>query len=155
MNKAIRQAKIEQLINQFEIATQDELMEKLKENQISATQATISRDIREMQIVKQPNEMGKVRFVRFAKVNDLDQQRLFDAIHDTVVKVEQIQFINIIHTLPSYANMLAAIVDDLQLSNIVGTLAGHDTIVLLSKDLIAATAVNKLFLGNADQSLLN
>lgn len=50
MKKAIRQAKIEQLINKFEISTQDELMEKLNSIQIVATQATISRDIREMQL---------------------------------------------------------------------------------------------------------
>lgn len=155
MKKAIRQAKIEQLINQFEISTQDELMEKLNSIQIVATQATISRDIREMQIVKQQGATGKVRYVIYKSGNETEKQHLFRAIHDTVIKVEQVQFLNIVHTLPSYANLLAAIIDDLSIEDISGTLAGHDTIVLVSKDAITAKSINKLIVDNADSNLLD
>ena len=74
MKKEMRQGKIEQLINQQVISNQEELMQALQAIGISATQATISRDIREMQIVKQQDGNGKLRYVIF-KANNQSEQR--------------------------------------------------------------------------------
>lgn len=63
MKKEVRQSKIEQIINQFAVTTQDDLMARLKDAGINATQATISRDIREMQIVKQQDATGASRYM--------------------------------------------------------------------------------------------
>ena len=96
-----------------------------------------------------------MRYVIYKSGNETEKQHLFRAIHDTVIKVEQVQFLNIVHTLPSYANLLAAIIDDLSIEDISGTLAGHDTIVLVSKDAITAKSINKLIVDNADSNLLD
>ncbi|KRK98270.1 arginine repressor [Secundilactobacillus odoratitofui DSM 19909 = JCM 15043] len=154
MKKSVRQTKIEQLINQFPIATQEELMSALQQAGIKATQATISRDIREMQIVKQQDASGTLRYMIYKAGNQNEQQHLFRAIGDTVTQLERIQFINIVHTLPSYANMLAAILDDLNLPEVAGTLAGHDTIAIISASEDQAKQIYALFKTHVSQDLL-
>lgn len=153
MKKEVRQAKIEQLITQYPIATQDELLARLKEAGVPATQATISRDIREMQIVKQQDAAGTSRYMIYKAGNQNELQHLYRAISETVTNYERVDFLTVVHTLPSYANMLAAILDDLNLSQVAGTLAGHDTIVLISPDQQAAQAVLDVFEKHANPDL--
>ncbi len=154
MKKDTRQAKIEQIINQYTITTQDELMEKLKLSGINVTQATLSRDIREMQIVKQPDSAGNSRYMVFKSGNQNELERLYRMINGTVVGIQKIQFINVIHTQPSYANPLAAIIDDLHMDDVTGTLAGHDTIVTFCPSAEAAKNVFDLFVKHSDPDLL-
>ena len=143
MKKNTRQARIEQIINQESIATQEELMAKLKAVGIDVTQATLSRDIREMQIVKQPDSFGNPHYTIFKSGNQNELTRLQKMISSTVTEVTQIEFVNVIHTQPGYANVLAAIVDDVRLKTVTGTLAGHDTIVLFSPGIEQATKLNE------------
>ncbi len=154
MKKEARQLKIEQLINQFKVTTQEELMDKLKEAGISVTQATLSRDIREMQIVKQPDSDGKPRYMIFKSGNQNEAERLSRTINNTVIEVKRVSFLNVVHTQPSYANALAAIIDDLHMSDVAGTLAGYDTLVIFSPDEKAAKDINEFFLNNANPDLL-
>lgn len=142
MRKSTRQARIEQLINQYPIATQDELMEQLEENGIKATQATISRDIREMQIVKAADGNGNLRYTIFKVGNHSEEMRLYNTINEVVTNIQQIEFMNIIKTLPSDGNLLAAIIDDLNMPEVAGTLAGHDTIFIISPDAEVAAEFN-------------
>lgn len=153
MKKNTRQSKIEQLINQYPISTQDELLSRLNEAGIKATQATISRDIREMQMVKQQDASGVSRYVIYKAGNQNELQHLYRAIGDTVTSITRVQFMNIVHTLPSYANMLAAILDDINLPEVAGTLAGHDTIVIISTDVPRSEQLNDLFRTYISQDL--
>ncbi|KRK90187.1 arginine repressor [Levilactobacillus koreensis JCM 16448] len=132
MKKSIRQARIEQLINQYPIGTQEELMEHLEEVGIQATQATISRDIREMQIVKAQDGHGHLRYTIFKAGNRSEEEHLKETINEVVTGLTRVEFVNILKTLPSNGNLLAAIFDDLNLPEIAGTLAGHDTIFIIS-----------------------
>ena len=145
MTKEERQAKIEQLIKQNIIATQDELMRYLEDSGIKATQATISRDIREMQIIKEQDGNGVLRYVIFKNDAHNEEDKLYKAIEETVVDIRQVEFMNIIHTLPRNANVLAAILDDLSLPEVAGTLAGYDTVVIISGSKDEAAKINKLF----------
>lgn len=145
MKKETRQARIEQIINQEAITTQEELMEKLKQNGIDVAQATLSRDIREMKIVKQPDSFGNSRYMIFKTGNQNEVERLERMINSTVTDVTQVQFVNVIHTLPSYANVLAAIIDDLKLEMVTGTIAGHDTIVTFSASEALAQELKEFF----------
>lgn len=145
MKKEERQAKIEQLIKQNIIATQDELMRYLEDSGIKATQATISRDIREMQIIKEQDGNGVLRYVIFKNDAHNEEDKLYKAIEETVVDIRQVEFMNIIHTLPRNANVLAAILDDLSLPEVAGTLAGYDTVVIISGSKDEAAKINKLF----------
>jgi len=145
MKKEERQAKIEQLIKQNIIATQDELMRYLEDSGIKATQATISRDIREMQIIKEQDGNGVLRYVIFKNDAHNEEDKLYKAIEETVVDIRQVEFMNIIHTLPRNANVLAAILDDLSLPEVAGTLAGYDTVVIISGSKDEAAKINNLF----------
>jgi len=154
MKKESRQAKIEQIINQYTITTQEELMSKLKETGISVTQATLSRDIREMQIVKQPDSSGNARYMVFKSGNQNELERLNRMINSSVTDVKQIEFINVIHTQPSYANPLSAVLDDLKLDNVTGTLAGYDTIVIFCPGKPEATQVHDFFMQHVNPELI-
>ena len=127
MKKELRQAKIEQLITKQIISNQDDLLKALKKAGISATQATISRDIREMQIVKQQDGDGH-----------------YKAIYDFVIEITQVEFVNVVKTMPRNANVLAAIIDDLKPECVAGTIAGYDTLVVISPSADAALEFKKM-----------
>lgn len=148
MKKADRQARIEQIINQQVIATQEELLETLKQENIDATQATISRDIREMQIVKARDVNGELRYTVFHADERTQSQKLKDKLREVALSVTQVQMLNVIKTLPSNGNLLAALIDGLNYQEVVGTLAGHDTIVVISPDEASAARLNQQFSEN-------
>ncbi|QFP79912.1 arginine repressor [Latilactobacillus graminis] len=145
MKKGDRQARIEQIINQQVIATQEDLLAALKREAIDATQATISRDIREMQIVKARDVNGELRYAIFHDDERTQVQKLKDKLREVALSVTQVQMLNVIKTLPSNGNLLAALIDDLDYSEVVGTLAGHDTIVIISPSETQATKLNERF----------
>lgn len=134
MNKTERQALLAKLINQQPISTQDELLQALQKAGVSATQATISRDIRELQIVKAQDATGTVRYTIFRGDQQSQLERLGSSIREVSLSITRVQFMNVIKTLPSNGNLLAAQIDDLHFAQVVGTLAGHDTIVVISPD---------------------
>lgn len=134
MNKSERQAALARIINQKPIATQEELLAALKADGIDATQATISRDIREMQIVKAQDAKGTLRYTIFRGSEELQLERLGRSIREVGLTITRVQFLNVIKTLPSNGNLLAAIIDDIDFDQVVGTIAGHDTIVVISPD---------------------
>ncbi|MHC9536990.1 arginine repressor [Dellaglioa sp. BT-FLS60] len=150
MKKEIRQTKIDQLINKKIIATQDDLIAELERVGIKATQATISRDIREMKIVKAQDEQGNLRYVIFKSGNLSEEVHLFEIIFEVVTNITKIQFMNVVKTIPSNGNLLAAIIDDFGLTDIVGTVAGHDTIMIISPDEQAAERVYAIFTEHAN-----
>lgn len=134
MNKSERQAALAWIINQKPIATQEELLAALKAAGIVATQATISRDIREMQIVKAQDAKGTLRYTIFRGSEESQLERLGRSIREVGLTITRVQFLNVIKTLPSNGNLLAAIIDDIDFDQVVGTIAGHDTIVVISPD---------------------
>lgn len=138
MKKTERQMILEQIINQHIVSTQDELLNLLKKEGVDATQATISRDIRDLQIVKARDESGNLRYMVFQGDSENNDERLEDTISNVVLSVTQVQFLNVVKTLPSNGNVLAAVIDDLPLKDVVGTVAGHDTVVIISQDNAAA-----------------
>ena len=131
MNKSERQAALTRIINQKPIATQEELLAALKAAGIDATQATISRDIREMKIVKSQDATGTLRYTIF---RGSSESQLGRSIREVGLSITRVHFMNVIKTLPSNGNLLAAIIDDIGFEQVVGTIAGHDTIVVISPD---------------------
>jgi len=138
MNKTERQSALAKIINQKPIATQEELLSELKAAGIDATQATISRDIREMRVVKAQDASGRLRYAIFRADSQSQLERLAASIREVGLGITQVQFLNVIATLPSNGNLLAAMIDDLHFPQVVGTVAGHDTVVVISPDVKAA-----------------
>lgn len=129
-----RQAAIVDLINKQEIKTQEELSEKLKERGFTATQATVSRDIKELQLVKVASESGGYCYsTPDSGSGSLHLPRLKNIFRECVIKVDRAQNLVVVKTLVGMANAAAAAIDAMKIDTIVGTLAGDDTILIIMR----------------------
>lgn len=145
MNKTERQSLMAKIINQKPIGTQEELLAELKRAGIDATQATISRDIREMRVVKAQDATGNLRYTVFRGDSASQLERLSNSVQEVGLSITQVQFMNVIKTLPSNGNLMAAIIDGISFPQVVGTIAGHDTIVVISPDVESAEWFNAAY----------
>lgn len=132
MKKAQRQLLIKQLLHTYEIETQEDLLALLQKEGVNATQATISRDIRELNIVKSHSDDGKVRYIVYNPAVSSSEEKLKSVCKDSVVKAECVQFMTIISTVLASADVVAALLDDVQYDEVAGTIAGTDTIICIS-----------------------
>ena len=130
-----RQNKILELISEREIGTQEELAALLKEAGFRVTQATISRDIRELRITKMPIEKGRQRYVSIQRDDptDTDRERYKRILKDAIVSMDTAQNILVVRTNAGMAMAVAAAIDGIRFSSIVGSLAGDDTVFLAVK----------------------
>lgn len=146
MDRKARRKFIEQLVNDRKIETQDELLQLLFDAGIETTQATISRDIHALNIVKANDGKGHTYYVQLHLTPEHDFNRLYQGIHDNVRTIETVQFINVVKTAlnSSYATILGGMFDELDIPEVVGTIAGNDTLIIISKDNADAKMVYNL-----------
>ena len=131
--KAKRQQKIIELIEKHYIETQDELAERLEKAGFVATQATISRDIREMKLTKMATPNGKQKYVVFKKQDYDTTMKYKRVLMDAITSIEIAQNIVVIKTVSGMAMAVAAAIDNLEIKGIVGSIAGDDTIMCVIK----------------------
>ena len=149
MMKLGRQSVIMEIINERDIETQNQLMAALAERGVKSTQATLSRDIRDMRLVKELGPKGNYRYVAAAKQDtpDLDQ-RLKKIFKESVVSYDLAQNILVIKTLPGLADAACSTLDSMSIPNLIGSIAGDDTAFVAMKDNAAAerfcTEIEKL-----------
>ena len=134
MKKSNRQTAIRQIINNHEVATQEELLHYLKKEGVDATQATISRDIKEMKLIKTTTQQGNVKYTLYQSNQLTNEERLQSTIRDVVIRISRVQFMTIVMTIPGNAHVVAALVDALDFPEIVATVGGNDTFLIISKD---------------------
>ena len=132
--KNVRQKKIIELIEKYDIDTQETLIERLAEVGIAVTQTTVSRDIRELKLVKGMTGKGTYKYVVPSVSRENNAPVLNSALTDAVTKIEAAKNIVVVKTFPGMANALAVCVDTLEHPHIVGSVAGDDTILLVIKD---------------------
>lgn len=129
-----RQSAIVELIGKFDIKTQEELSDKLRERGYNATQATISRDIKELRLIKTTSAVGGYKYALPETTADTGYlPKLKTIFRECVVKVDYAQNIVVVRSLTGMANAAAAAIDAMKIDEIVGTLAGDDTIFILMK----------------------
>lgn len=131
--KIKRHLKIIELVKNNNIETQEELSEKLKENGFNVTQATVSRDIRELKLSKMSCDGGKQKYVIFNTNDGNVTQRLIRIFRDGVTSIDYAQNIIVIKTLNGMAMAVAAALDAMNNSEIIGSIAGDDTIFCVVK----------------------
>lgn len=133
--KSARQEKILEIIASRDIETQNQLMEELRREGVKSTQATLSRDIRDLHLVKELGPSGAYRYVTGGKdgFSDYDT-RLRKIFRESVVDYAVAQNLLVIKTLPGLANAACAALDSMNIHNLVGSLAGDDTAFLAMKD---------------------
>lgn len=133
MKKTERQLLIKQIILNNDISTQDELLRQLQEKGVKATQATISRDIKEMNLIKSNSSTGGTKYSIYQNNQMTVEDKLNSTIRSVVTDYNCVQFMTIVVTLPGNAHVIGALIDDIKFPEIVGTVAGNDTIILISK----------------------
>lgn len=129
--KYARHSKILEIIRSEEIYTQDELSAKLKEAGYKATQATVSRDIKELNLIKVPGVTGKSRYVDTPRISDQTIDKFSKILRETILTVNSSDNIIIIKTLNGCANAAAEIIDRVPYEEVLGSIAGDNTIFLV------------------------
>ena len=141
--KARRQAEILSIIQEYDIETQDQLLEKLREKGLKSTQATISRDIKELRLVKEMSG-GGYRYVVSERKGMVDSDvRLRNIFKEGVVSVDLAQNIVVVRTMPGLASAACSALDSMDIPGMVGSLAGDDTGILIMRDNASAEQFNR------------
>ena len=130
-----------EIISTINVETQEQLLEELRKEGFHGTQATISRDIKELRIVKELTSLGTYRYT--TSVNEVAgsfTSRLNTIFKECVIGFDYAQNIIIIRTLPGLASAAGSAIDAMNLSTVVGSLAGDDTVMVVMRDNNAAAA---------------
>ena len=140
-----RFSKILEIIKENDIDTQEELAERLKQCGIDVTQATVSRDIKELGLIKVSNESGKYKYAFRGKNDGNTAVKLMNILAEAVVSIDHAVNTIVIKTLSGMGQAVGAAIDSLGWTEIIGTVAGDDTIFAVVKsESIAEQVVNKL-----------
>ena len=139
--KSQRQAKIMEIISTRNIETQEQLLEALQNEGFRGTQATIARDIKELRIVKELTSRGTYRYTTPTKeVSGSFSSRMNTIFKECVIGFDYAQNIVVVRTLPGLASAAGSAIDSMNLSIVVGSLAGDDTVMIVMRDNNAAAA---------------
>lgn len=140
--KAQRQAKIMEIITAQNVETQEQLLALLQKEGFRATQATVSRDIKELRIIKELTSLGSYRYsAATGESTGTFSSRLNTIFRECVTGYDYAQNIIVIRTLPGLASAAASAIDAMNMSMIVGSLAGDDTVMVVMRDSNAAAAL--------------
>jgi len=143
--KAKRQALIREIVEAQAIQTQEELADALREHGMVVTQATVSRDIREMHLLKVLADDGSYRYATMEKGDTGVSDRLIRMLSDSVVEMDSANNLIVIRTLPGSAHVAAEAVDNLKWPEVLGTIAGDNTILVIVRANDEVEAVIKRF----------
>ena len=139
--KSQRQAKIMEIISNRNVETQEQLLEQLLQAGFRSTQATISRDIKELRIVKELTSFGTYRYTTATdEVAGTFSSKLNTIFRECITNFDYAQNMIVIHTLPGLANAAASALDSMHMSVVLGTIAGDDTVFVVMRDTNAAAA---------------
>ncbi|HDR5352971.1 MULTISPECIES: arginine repressor [Bacillus cereus group] len=133
MRKEKRQRLIKQAVREHEIDTQEKLVELLAKKGEIVTQATISRDIRELNIIKTVSSNGLTIYKNFTGDNIQTDMMLKKKLGEVVVKIDYINQLTIIKTLPGNAHVIGVLLDSVDWKEKVGCICGNDTCLVISR----------------------
>ena len=140
--KSQRQAKILEIIANKNIETQEQLLAELQAEGFRGTQATISRDIKELRVVKELTSLGNYRYtISASDLGSTFSARLNTIFRECVISFDYAQNIIVVRTLPGLASAAGSAIDAMNLHSIVGTLAGDDTVMIVMRDTNAAATL--------------
>ena len=130
-----RQSMILEIISQENIETQEQLLFRLQERGIRSTQATISRDIKQMHLIKEPVGHGVYKYTVSGNRTKLNfAEKLRTIFRESITNIDYAQNIVVIKTMPGLASAACSALDNMDIAYMVGSLAGDDTAFLVMKD---------------------
>jgi transcriptional regulator of arginine metabolism len=146
MNKGQRHVKIREIITGNEIDTQDELVDRLRNEGYNVTQATVSRDIKELHLVKVPMQDGRYKYSLPSdqRVNPLNKLRR--TLKDSFISIDFADHLIVMKTMPGNANAVGALIDNLDWEEIMGTICGDDTILIICRSKEYSPVISDRFL---------
>jgi transcriptional regulator of arginine metabolism len=144
--KGQRLLKIRELVSTHDIETQEELVELLREAGFQVTQATISRDIKELHLVKVPTTDGRYKYALPAEPTYNPEAKLKRLLIDSFVSIDRAENLIVMKTLPGNAHAVGALIDALDWNDILGTICGDDTILIISRSSERASDIVDRFL---------
>ncbi len=142
MKQNKRQQAILEIISRYEVSTQGELTDLLKKEGFEATQATVSRDINELGLIKTSGMIKKFRYS--AKKQDEQIAKMSKIFKESVISFDTAMNLFVIKTFAGSANAAAAMIDKLNIPQVVATLAGDDTIIVVTKSVEDVQKVSKI-----------
>ncbi|ADO57175.1 transcriptional regulator AhrC/ArgR [Paenibacillus polymyxa] len=143
--KGQRHIKIREIISQHEIETQDDLVEALREAGFQVTQATVSRDIKELLLIKVPMDDGRYKYSMPSDQRYNPTQKLKRTLVDNFLHIDYTTNLIVMKCLPGTANSIAALLDNIEWSEVMGTISGDDTILIICRsEENSETIVNRL-----------
>ncbi|MEH6940854.1 arginine repressor [Bacillus sp. JJ722] len=144
MSKERRQYFLKQLITEQEVETQEQLVMLLNEKGMDVTQATISRDIRELNLVKVPLASGKFKYSFIAENNDhIQYKKLLKKTQEVVVKFDSVDNLIVLKTLPGNAHVIGALLDNVNWDEMMGCVCGNDTCLIIARSKDEADIIYK------------
>lgn len=146
MTKGQRHIKIRELIGTKDIETQDDLVDQLKNAGFDVTQATVSRDIKELHLVKVPLPDGRYKYSLPADQRFNPLQKLRRSLSDSFVGIDYSQNLIVMKTLPGNAQAVGALIDKLNWNEIMGSICGDDTCLIICRTNEDAISVNQKFI---------
>ena len=146
MNKGQRHIKIREIITNNDIETQDELVEELKIAGYNVTQATVSRDIKELHLVKVPLTDGRYKYSLPADQRFNPLQKLKRMLIDAFVRIDAANNLLVMKMLPGNAKAICALIDNLDWEEILGTIGGDDTCLIICRSEEDAEIISGKFL---------
>ncbi|PYZ94362.1 arginine repressor [Salipaludibacillus keqinensis] len=146
MNKGQRHIKIRDIIANQEIETQDDLVDQLRGAGFNVTQATVSRDIKELHLVKVPMMDGRYKYSLPSDQRFNPLQKLKRALMDSFVSIDQTGNMIVMKTFPGNANAVGALIDNLDWSEIMGNICGDDTILIICRSEEDTNTISERFL---------
>jgi transcriptional regulator of arginine metabolism len=132
--KGQRHIKIREIITSHDIETQEELVDALRSAGFQVTQATVSRDIKEMHLIKVPMTDGRYKYSLPADQRFNPLQKLRRSLSDSFISIDHTDHLIVMKTLPGNAMAIGALIDNLDSPEIMGTICGDDTILLICRD---------------------
>ena len=141
--KSERQGRILELISKYEVETQEEMMELLQSEGFKVTQATVSRDLKELKLTKTLTARGTYRYATLQSGRHRGNVKLNNAMVDSIIHVDYAMNNVIIKTLPGLAAAVASAIDGLNMHNMLGCVAGDDAIIIVTRDEASSTEISE------------
>ncbi len=132
--KVSRQARILEIIDNKNIETQEELLSELRKAGYQVTQATVSRDIKELKLIKLTGKAGRQSYATMNNMGTIFDERVATVFRESVLTVDIASFLIVLRTLPAMAQAAALAIDAMEWPEVVGTIAGDDTIFVAVRD---------------------
>ncbi|MCR6110512.1 transcriptional regulator ArgR [Bacillus sp. A301a_S52] len=146
MNKGQRHIKIRDIIANQDVETQDDLVDQLRSAGFNVTQATVSRDIKELHLVKIPMMDGRYKYSLPSDQRFNPLQKLKRALMDSFVSIDHTNNLIVMKTLPGNANAVGALIDNLDWPEIMGNISGDDTILIICRQNADTAPLSEKFL---------